>query len=101
MEKLPEGVFIAKWLLYFNGYPQRYVFKPSGQRFELNEDELPEGVKPECQFVIIGRDLYIPELRRMLERYQVPSECVQKRRVKNRQFLRHPVVFFGKSHQKD
>eukprot|EP00172_Hildenbrandia_rubra_P001205 Plantae.Rhodophyta-Hildenbrandia_rubra.ctg1760.p1 GENE.Plantae.Rhodophyta-Hildenbrandia_rubra.ctg1760~~Plantae.Rhodophyta-Hildenbrandia_rubra.ctg1760.p1 ORF type:complete len:619 (+),score=113.23 Plantae.Rhodophyta-Hildenbrandia_rubra.ctg1760:96-1859(+) len=73
MEQLPAGVFRAKGLLHFSGYPQRYVFQLSGRRFELSEDEWPEGVAPGCQLVVIGRELNIAELRGMLEKCQVAS----------------------------
>ncbi|CAN8064276.1 unnamed protein product [Agarophyton chilense] len=70
LQKLPEGVFRAKGLLRFHGYPGRYVFQLSGRRYQLEEDEWPEGVEPGSQLVIIGRDLDLEKLKTTL------GECI-------------------------
>lgn len=49
LSKLPDGVFRSKGLLYFKGYPKRYIFQLSGRRYQLEEDEWPEGASPSNQ----------------------------------------------------
>jgi len=67
MEDLPEEVFRAKGLLYFKGYDSRFVFHWSGRRFNVEEDDWPEGTKPSNQLVVIGRKMDKKAVMKMLE----------------------------------
>eukprot|EP00189_Rhodosorus_marinus_P000655 CAMPEP_0113970238 /NCGR_PEP_ID=MMETSP0011_2-20120614/11000_1 /TAXON_ID=101924 /ORGANISM="Rhodosorus marinus" /LENGTH=1017 /DNA_ID=CAMNT_0000984461 /DNA_START=462 /DNA_END=3515 /DNA_ORIENTATION=- /assembly_acc=CAM_ASM_000156 len=67
LDRLPPGVFRSKGLLYFKGYPKRYVFQLSGRRYQFEEDNWPEDVGQSNQVVVIGRDLDIEQLKGMLE----------------------------------
>lgn len=67
MEELPTGVFRAKGLLWFRNYPSRFVFHWSGSRFNVEEDDWPEGVEPSNQLVVIGRKLDHDVITTMLE----------------------------------
>lgn len=70
MDSLPPGVFRAKGLLWFRHYDARFIFHWSGARYNVEEGEWPEGVKPSNQLVVIGRQLDAPTITSMLE------ECV-------------------------
>lgn len=67
LRTLPEGVYRAKGLLYFYGFPERYIFQLSGRRYHLEFDDWPEGEAPGNQLVIIGRGLDLIALRETLE----------------------------------
>jgi G3E family GTPase len=57
MEGLPDGVFRAKGLLWFQNYESRFIFHWSGSRFNVDEGDWPDGVEKSNQLVVIGRDL--------------------------------------------
>ncbi|ERN40090.1 putative GTPase (G3E family) [Rubidibacter lacunae KORDI 51-2] len=63
--ELPEAVFRAKGILWFDTSPDRHVFHLSGKRFSI-EDYKWKG-KQKNQLVLIGQDLDLPELRHQLE----------------------------------
>lgn len=67
MDKLPQGVFRAKGLLLFTNYETRFVFHWSGSRYNVEEDEWPEGSERKNQLVLIGRDLDKAKITTMLE----------------------------------
>lgn len=67
MDQLPPGVFRSKGLLWFTSYDCRFVFHWSGSRYNVEEDQWPEGVEPSNQLVIIGRELNSARITRMLQ----------------------------------
>jgi G3E family GTPase len=64
--QLPENVFRAKGILWFDESPRRHVFHLCGKRFSL-EDEDWKG-EPKNQLVLIGQDLDHETLRNQLEK---------------------------------
>ena len=54
-DQLPEAVFRAKGILWFQESEQRHIFHLSGKRFTL-EDDLWKG-QPKNQLVLIGQNL--------------------------------------------
>ncbi len=62
---LPDNVFRAKGILWFNESPNRHIFHLSGKRFSI-EDADWEG-EPKNQLVLIGQNLDLPALRQKLE----------------------------------
>lgn len=67
MDNLPQGVFRAKGLLLFANYETRFIFHWSGSRYNVEEDEWPEGSERKNQLVLIGRDLDKAIITTMLE----------------------------------
>lgn len=67
MDNLPQGVFRAKGLLLFANYETRFVFHWSGSRYNVEEDEWPEGSERKNQLVLIGRGLEKAKITSMLE----------------------------------
>lgn len=63
--QLPETVFRAKGILWFDESPKRHVFHLSGKRFSL-EDEEWKG-EPKLQVVFIGQNLDHDTLKEQLE----------------------------------
>ena len=63
--QLPESVFRAKGILWFDESPKRHVFHLSGKRFTL-EDEEWRG-EPKNQLVLIGQDIDKQTLRQQIE----------------------------------
>lgn len=63
--QLPENVFRAKGILWFNESPKRHIFHLSGKRFSLDDDEW-KGT-PKNQLVLIGQDLDHDKLRSQIE----------------------------------
>ena len=63
--QLPENVFRAKGILWFDESPQRHIFHLSGKRFTL-EDEEWQGEKKN-QLVLIGQNLDKEKLRQQIE----------------------------------
>jgi G3E family GTPase len=63
--QLPEKVFRAKGILWFNESPKRHIFHLSGKRFSLDDDEW-KGT-PKNQLVLIGQDLDHEKLRSQIE----------------------------------
>jgi len=62
---LPESVFRAKGILWFDESPKRHVFHLSGKRFSLDDEEWKG--QPKNQLVLIGQNLDHDTLKRQLE----------------------------------
>ena len=63
--KLPENVFRAKGILWFQESSLRHIFHLSGKRFSINDDEWKGNQKN--QLVLIGQNLDHEKLRSQLE----------------------------------
>ncbi|WP_051158494.1 CobW family GTP-binding protein [Nodosilinea nodulosa] len=61
---LPESVFRAKGILWFDESPKRHIFHLSGKRFSLDDDEWKG--EPKNQLVLIGQNLDHDALRQQL-----------------------------------
>ncbi len=61
---LPDDVFRAKGLLWFQESRLRYIFQLSGKRYDMNSDEWPQ--PPSNQLVLIGRHLNAIQLQEQL-----------------------------------
>jgi G3E family GTPase len=64
-EQLPENVFRAKGILWFDESPKRHVFHLSGKRFSLDDEEWKG--EPKNQLVLIGQNLDHAALRTQIE----------------------------------
>lgn len=62
--QLPESVFRAKGILWFEESPKRHIFHLSGKRFSLDDDEWKGA--PKNQLVLIGQNLDHDTLREQL-----------------------------------
>lgn len=62
---LPESVFRAKGILWFDESPKRHVFHLSGKRFSLDDEEWKGN--PKNQLVLIGQNLDHEALRSQVE----------------------------------
>jgi G3E family GTPase len=63
--QLPESVFRAKGILWFQESPKRHIFHLSGKRFSLDDDEWKG--EPKNQLVLIGQNLNHDALRSQVE----------------------------------
>ncbi|NJN74133.1 MAG: GTP-binding protein [Limnothrix sp. RL_2_0] len=54
-EQLPDNIYRAKGLLWFQWETERFIFQLSGKRYSLNHDQWP--TEPLNQLVLIGRNL--------------------------------------------
>lgn len=63
--QLPENVFRAKGILWFDESPKRHIFHLSGKRFTIEDDEWKG--KKKNQLVLIGQDLDHDLLREQIE----------------------------------
>ncbi|NEQ95292.1 MAG: GTP-binding protein [Cyanothece sp. SIO2G6] len=63
--QLPENVFRAKGILWFDESPKRHVFHLSGKRFTLDDEEWKG--EPKNQLVLIGQNLDHDKLRSYLD----------------------------------
>ena len=63
--QLPENVFRAKGILWFNESPSRHIFHLSGKRFTIEDDEWKG--QPKTQLVLIGQNLDHEQLRQQIE----------------------------------
>jgi len=63
--QLPESIFRAKGILWFDESPKRHVFHLSGKRFSLDDE--PWKGNPKNQLVLIGQNLDQATLRKQLE----------------------------------
>ncbi|MEM9767789.1 MAG: GTP-binding protein [Cyanobacteria bacterium P01_D01_bin.71] len=63
--QLPESVFRAKGILWFDESPKRHIFHLSGKRFSLDDDEWKGS--PKNQIVLIGQNLDHDTLRQQLD----------------------------------
>jgi G3E family GTPase len=64
--QLPENVFRAKGILWFNESPNRHIFHLSGKRFTIEDDEWKGA--PKTQLVLIGQNLDHDKLRSQIEK---------------------------------
>ncbi|HEY9728023.1 MAG TPA: GTP-binding protein [Chroococcales cyanobacterium] len=64
--QLPENVFRAKGILWFDESPNRHVFHLSGKRFTIEDDEW-NGRPKKTQLVLIGQNLDTENLRSQIE----------------------------------
>jgi G3E family GTPase len=64
--QLPENVFRAKGILWFNESPNRHIFHLSGKRFTIEDDEWKGA--PKTQLVLIGQNLDHEKLRSQIEK---------------------------------
>ncbi|MBD2424518.1 GTP-binding protein [Phormidium sp. FACHB-1136] len=62
--QLPEAVFRAKGILWFDESPKRHIFHLSGKRFSLDDDDWKGA--PKNQLVLIGQNLDHDTLREQL-----------------------------------
>ncbi|MEL6249371.1 MAG: GTP-binding protein, partial [Cyanobacteria bacterium J06627_15] len=65
--QLPENIFRAKGILWFDESPKRHIFHLSGKRFSL-EDEEWEGRPQKTQLVLIGQNLDQEGLEEQIEK---------------------------------
>ncbi|MEM1279638.1 MAG: GTP-binding protein [Cyanobacteria bacterium P01_H01_bin.152] len=71
--QLPDSVFRAKGILWFDESPKRHIFHLSGKRFSLDDDEWKGS--PKNQMVLIGQNLDHDTLRQQLDSCLcIPSE---------------------------
>ncbi|MBE9170964.1 GTP-binding protein [Pleurocapsales cyanobacterium LEGE 06147] len=63
--QLPENVFRAKGILWFDESPKRHIFHLSGKRFTIEDDDW-KGEKKN-QLVLIGQDLDRERLKEQIE----------------------------------
>lgn len=63
--QLPENVFRAKGILWFNESPKRHIFHLSGKRFSLDDDQWKTNDRKN-QLVLIGQQLDHETLRQQL-----------------------------------
>lgn len=54
-EQLPNNVFRAKGILWFQESPSRHIFQLSGPRYDLQADDWM--TQPKNEIVLIGRNL--------------------------------------------
>jgi G3E family GTPase len=64
--QLPQNVFRAKGILWFDESPKRHIFHLSGKRFTLEDDEWKGNKKN--QLVLIGQNLDLEGLKQQLEK---------------------------------
>jgi len=62
---MPEGVFRAKGILWFNESERRHIFHLAGKRFSIDDSDWP--AERSNQLVLIGRQLDHATLRRQLQ----------------------------------
>jgi G3E family GTPase len=63
--QLPNTVFRAKGIMWFNESPQKHIFHLSGKRFTIDDDEWKDN--PQNQLLLIGRNLDHQTLLEQLE----------------------------------
>ncbi|OCR01700.1 cobalamin biosynthesis protein CobW [Oscillatoriales cyanobacterium USR001] len=63
--QLPENVFRAKGIMWFDESPKRHIFHLSGKRFSIDDSEWKG--EPKNQIVLIGQGLEHETLRSQLE----------------------------------
>jgi G3E family GTPase len=63
--QLPEGVFRAKGILWFQESERRHIFHLAGKRFSIDDSDWP--AKRSNQLVLIGRNLQHQRLRQQLQ----------------------------------
>ncbi|MEM7725788.1 MAG: GTP-binding protein [Cyanobacteria bacterium P01_A01_bin.45] len=65
--QLPEAVFRAKGIMWFDESPLKHIFHLCGKRFTLDDDEWKEKQEKKNQLVLIGQNLDHEKLREQLE----------------------------------
>ncbi|WP_196795328.1 GTP-binding protein, partial [Richelia intracellularis] len=70
---LPENIFRAKGILWFDESPKRHIFHLCGKRFTLDDDEWKGERK--SQLVLIGQNLDHNNLKKQLENCICKSFC--------------------------
>lgn len=63
--QLPDNVFRAKGIMWFDESPKRHIFHLSGKRFSIEDDEWKG--KPKNQLVLIGQNLDHDLLRQQIQ----------------------------------
>jgi G3E family GTPase len=63
--QLPESVFRAKGILWFDESPKRHIFHLSGKRFSLDDEDWKG--QPKNQLVLIGQNLDHETLKQQLQ----------------------------------
>ncbi|MEO0354661.1 MAG: GTP-binding protein [Cyanobacteria bacterium P01_A01_bin.3] len=76
LNDLPEGIFRAKGVLWFDESPDRHVFHLCGNRYTVNGEPWPEDKPKQNQLVLIGQDLQSGKLLKQLE------NCVESAKAK-------------------
>ena len=71
--QLPENVFRAKGILWFDESPKRHIFHLSGKRFSLEDDEWKGEMKN--QVVFIGQNLDQDKLKTQIENCLIPASA--------------------------
>jgi G3E family GTPase len=69
--QLPEGVFRAKGILWFNESERRHVFHLAGKRFSIDDSDWPSDERKN-QIVLIGKNLDHAKLRQQLQACVAP-----------------------------
>ena len=64
--QLPENVFRAKGIIWFDESPNRHIFHLSGKRFTIEDSEWKGA--PKTQMVLIGQNLDHEKLRSQIEK---------------------------------
>ncbi len=64
--QLPESVFRAKGILWFNESERRHIFHLAGKRFSIDDTDWPSAERKN-QIVLIGKNLDHPRLRQQLQ----------------------------------
>jgi G3E family GTPase len=64
--QLPEEVFRAKGILWFNESERRHVFHLAGKRFSIDDSDWPDDQRKN-QIVLIGKNLNHDKLRQQLQ----------------------------------
>jgi G3E family GTPase len=64
--QLPENVFRAKGIIWFNESPNRHIFHLSGKRFTIEDDQWKG--EPKTQLVLIGQNLDHDKLRSQIQK---------------------------------
>lgn len=63
--QLPESIFRAKGILWFDESPHRHIFHLSGKRFSIEDDQWKSD--PKNQLVLIGQNLDQEKLRQQIQ----------------------------------
>ncbi|WP_017327599.1 GTP-binding protein [Synechococcus sp. PCC 7336] len=78
LNNLPDGVFRAKGMLWFDESPDRHIFHLCGNRYTINSEDWPENSTPKNQMVLIGQHLKTKPLLKQLENCVQPSAAANK-----------------------
>ncbi|MEM9272958.1 MAG: GTP-binding protein [Cyanobacteria bacterium P01_F01_bin.143] len=64
-QELPNNVFRAKGILWFQESPARHIFQLSGPRYDLQDDDWTS--QPKNELIFIGRDLDESQIKQKLK----------------------------------